>query len=143
MLNIFLPRRGDGGIKSRYAPSTPLESPSYQSELGKNVCLKRTAVYHIKNSKIKMICTTSQKKLIYDDMSSYASIFAVWWIKVPIRANYRLVWKKKFSCTTVSPFTFTYNHKISNFPLRKQKIRTCFWKVDTYTCHVILVYWQV
>ena len=28
------------------------------------------------------------------------------------RANYRLEWKKIFTCTTFSPFTFTYNHKI-------------------------------
>ena len=41
-------------------------------------------MYRIKNSKIKMIRTTFQKKLIYDDMSSYATIFATWWIKVPI-----------------------------------------------------------
>ena len=59
-------------------PLLLLRSPphSYQSELGKNVWLERTAVYHIKDSKIKILCTTSQKTLIYDDMSSYASIFA-------------------------------------------------------------------
>ena len=28
------------------------------------------------------------------------------------RANYRLEWKKNCTCTTFSPFTFTYNHKI-------------------------------
>ena len=46
-----------------------------------------------------------------------------------IRANYRLVWKKNFSCTTVSPFTFTYNHKISNFP----PFLTNLWKKDFFS----------
>jgi len=32
------------------------------------------------------------------------------------RANYRLKWKKIFTCTTFSPFTFAYNHENSNFP---------------------------
>ena len=48
--------------------------------------------------------------------------------EVVIRANYCLEWKKNFTCTTFSPFTFTYNHENSNFP----PFLTNLWKKDFF-----------
>ena len=45
-----------------------------------------------------------------------STYFWVWLLGLVTRANYRLKWKKIFTCTTFSPFTFAYNHENSNFP---------------------------
>ena len=46
-----------------------------------------------------------------------------------IRANYGLEWEIKIYCTTFSPFTFLFNHRISNFP----PFFTNLWKKDFFS----------
>ena len=46
-----------------------------------------------------------------------------------LRANYGLEWEIKIYCTTFSPFTFHFNHRISNFP----PFFTNLWKKDFFS----------
>ena len=87
---------------------------------------------------LNVVNTTLQMKMMHECSNVRVTScvktdfeFSIWKYEEEIdtRANYSLEWEIKIYSTTFSPFTFLFNHRISNFP----PFFTNLWKKDFFS----------